>query len=115
MKLSPVPSFSLFAISTHAAFLSASNSTTTNTTNTTITTTTATATATTTPSPTPAPPTYLVQCGASMDGLCSSICFCGSGGRRDLNCHADPSAQCRNMCRCVPESRERAGGGEPWV
>ncbi|KAI1190727.1 hypothetical protein F5B17DRAFT_37523 [Nemania serpens] len=127
MKSSLAACFSLFAISTHAAFLSVFNSTiiiiitststtssssstatTTTTTITTITTPTITTT-TTTPSstPSPTPPTYLVQCAASMDDLCSSICFCGgsgSGSGRDLNCHADPSAQCRNMCRCVPEN-----------
>ncbi|KAI1203709.1 hypothetical protein F5X97DRAFT_318360 [Nemania serpens] len=85
-------SLPLLAVTTHAAFLPASNSTTATT---------------TTPSPTPTPTSYVVQCGASMGGLCGSICFCSGGGRIDLNCHADPSAQCRNMCRCVPKILSR--------
>ncbi|KAI1748118.1 hypothetical protein F4782DRAFT_383733 [Xylaria castorea] len=90
---------SLFlATSAHAVFLSASNSTTISTS--TITTFTSTTT-TTTSSSTPTPTSYAMQCGGSMSDLCGDVCFCGSG---QMNCHADPSARCYQMCRCVPEA-----------
>ncbi|KAI0439084.1 hypothetical protein F4803DRAFT_66760 [Xylaria telfairii] len=87
---------SLFlAASARAAFLSASNSTTTATTTT--------STSTTTSSSTPTPTSYIMQCGGSMGGLCGDVCFCGGG---QMNCHADPSARCYQMCKCVATDPE---------
>ncbi|KAI8946334.1 hypothetical protein F4801DRAFT_71357 [Xylaria longipes] len=85
-----------FAASAHGAFLSASNSTTTIT----ITSST-TATTSSSYSSTPTPTSYSMQCAGSMGGLCGDVCFCSSG---QMNCHADPSARCYQMCKCVAES-----------
>ncbi|KAI0552335.1 hypothetical protein F4679DRAFT_86855 [Xylaria curta] len=95
-----------FAASAHAVFLSASNSTTITTS-----TTTSTSTTTTTSSATPTPTGYAMQCGGSMGGLCGDVCFCGSG---QMNCHADPSARCYQMCRCVAEYPETRKSGFTW-
>ncbi|KAI0509207.1 hypothetical protein F5B22DRAFT_366077 [Xylaria bambusicola] len=83
---------SIFATIVHAAFLSATNSTT-------ITTTTTSSTSYSS-TPTPTPTSYAMHCGGSIADLCGDVCFCSS---RDMNCHADPSARCYQMCRCVPE------------
>ncbi|KAI0432037.1 hypothetical protein F5Y09DRAFT_172801 [Xylaria sp. FL1042] len=87
----------LFAASANAAILSTIDSTTPSPTSTSTTTT---SSASYSPPPTPTPTRYVMNCGGSMGGLCGDVCFCGSGA---MNCHADPSARCYQMCSCVAE------------
>ncbi|KAI1358675.1 hypothetical protein F5Y08DRAFT_321334 [Xylaria arbuscula] len=100
---------SVFAATAQAAIIATTNSTTTITTTASTTTTTTTTTSSYSSTPTPTP-TYVMHCGSSISELCGDVCFCGSGG---MNCHADPSARCYQMCRCVAEYPQGKRRGIP--
>ncbi|KAI1346101.1 hypothetical protein F5Y01DRAFT_30815 [Xylaria sp. FL0043] len=96
----------LFAASAHAAILSTTNSTATATTSTSTSTliTTTTSSSSYSSPPTPIPTSYVMHCAESMGGLCGDVCFCSGGA---MNCHADPSARCYQMCDCVAEIQSK--------
>ncbi|KAI1417287.1 hypothetical protein F5Y13DRAFT_185360 [Hypoxylon sp. FL1857] len=49
------------------------------------------------PSITPSPGSQLMTCGGGLDNPCQDLCFC-SGDM--VNCHADPTSRCIQMCHC---------------
>ncbi|KAI3330674.1 hypothetical protein F4824DRAFT_333264 [Ustulina deusta] len=102
MKFSLATSF--FAASAHAAFLSTTDSATTISSASTPITTTSSSSYSSTPTPT----SFAMHCGGSMGGLCDNFCFCAT---QQMNCHADPSARCYQMCSCVAESPQKRGRG----
>ncbi|KAI1080244.1 hypothetical protein F5B20DRAFT_119775 [Whalleya microplaca] len=57
----------------------------------------ATNTTTTTDVPTATPTHYAISCSAGLQSLCGDLCFCSSGS---VNCHADPTSRCMQMCNC---------------
>ncbi|KAI1307397.1 hypothetical protein F5Y03DRAFT_352139 [Xylaria venustula] len=115
MKFSLTATFSAASLLAHAASTSTIRtmnsttitvsipviSTTVTTTSSSFSTSTPAPTSTSTSTPTPTPTRYIMQCGGGMDSLCNDVCFCASP---NMNCHADPSGRCYQMCSCVAES-----------
>ncbi|KAI0138155.1 hypothetical protein F4776DRAFT_620921 [Hypoxylon sp. NC0597] len=49
--------------------------------------------------PTPEPGGWQVNCAGGLDTPCQDLCFC-SGYGDTVNCHADPTSRCAQMCHC---------------
>ncbi|KAI1401521.1 hypothetical protein F4819DRAFT_458180 [Hypoxylon fuscum] len=50
------------------------------------------------PTPTPFPPaTNRMTCSGGLDTPCQGLCTCSGGS---VNCHADPTSRCAQMCTC---------------
>ncbi|KAI6085003.1 hypothetical protein F4821DRAFT_279698 [Hypoxylon rubiginosum] len=46
----------------------------------------------------PTPPTVgHMTCAGGLDTPCQSLCTCSGGS---VNCHADPTSRCVQMCAC---------------
>ncbi|KAI0019930.1 hypothetical protein F4780DRAFT_780046 [Xylariomycetidae sp. FL0641] len=45
----------------------------------------------------PGPTTRTLSCGGGLD-ICGDLCFCSGS---TVNCHADPTSQCHQMCSCA--------------
>ncbi|KAL7621410.1 hypothetical protein AAE478_008732 [Parahypoxylon ruwenzoriense] len=105
MKLPLAPLFTASACASMLVQPIATFSNTTTTTTTTLITSTSTLTTTTTSSSTTStstPPIRnpWVSCGAGLDNPCKDLCFCSSG---QVQCHADPTSRCVQMCDCKEE------------
>ncbi|OTA75840.1 hypothetical protein M434DRAFT_38983 [Hypoxylon sp. CO27-5] len=51
------------------------------------------------PTPSPQPGGQQMSCGGGLDTPCQDLCFCSGSGSL-VNCHADPTSRCVQMCRC---------------
>ncbi|GAP92941.2 hypothetical protein SAMD00023353_8400180 [Rosellinia necatrix] len=111
-QLAAAAAVSLAVVATNASLpptfdTTSTAGTTTTTTMTTTAATTSTLTATPTATPTPTPTRYVMDCGGSLGSLCRGVCFCSEA---EMNCHADPSARCYQMCKCLSAAAEDEPG-----